>query len=110
MSEDGWVQGCRYELQPLLETDREAGYRHHLTPGTTWVLGSLTMNRSTEDAVYAVKDDTLTRYTEGGKETTVLVTPADYERMAAEVFGLPRLPILEALAVRTSLTESAPPR
>jgi arylamine N-acetyltransferase len=100
MSEDGWVQGCRYELQPGLHADRDVGYQHHLTAGTTWVLGSLTMNRSSTEAVYALKDDTLTRYTASVKEVTVLTTPAEYRHVAAEVFELPGLPIEEALAVR----------
>src|SRR5581483_4515848 len=39
-SDDGWVVGCRYELQPSAAADRDAGYQHHLTPGTTWVLGT----------------------------------------------------------------------
>lgn len=103
MSDDGWVQGCRYEIQPGLDADRDAGYQHHLTPGTTWVLGSLTMNRSTEAAVYSLKDDTLVRYTASGKETTILSGPADYRHVAAEIFELPALPIEEALAVRAEL-------
>jgi N-hydroxyarylamine O-acetyltransferase len=107
MSDDGWVQGCRYELQPGLDADRDAGYQHHLTPGTTWVLGSLTMNRSSTEAVYALKDDTLTRYTASGKTTTTLTSPADFRHVAAEIFELPGLPIEEALAVRAELTARA---
>lgn len=105
MSEDGWVQGCRFELDPASDADREAGYRHHLTPGRTWVLGTLTMTRSTDEAVYALKDATLTRYTDGGKETTTLASPAEYRRVAADVFGLPALPIEEGLAVRALLAQ-----
>ena len=105
LSDDGWVQGCRFELDPAADADRDAGYQNHLTPGTTWVLGSLTMTRSTEEAVYALKDDTLVQYTEGNKETTVLVDPADYRRVAEDVYGLPRLPIAEALAVRAELQQ-----
>ena len=107
MSDDGWVQGCRFELDPAADADREAGYRRHLTPGLTWVLGSITMTRSTEDAVYALKDDTLVRYTAGGKETTILSDPAEYRHVAAEVYGLPLLPIEEALAVRADLAKLA---
>jgi N-hydroxyarylamine O-acetyltransferase len=98
MSDDGWVVGCRYELQPGADADRDAGYQHHLTPGTTWVLGTLTMTRSTTEAVYSLRDDTLVRHTESGKETTTLITPADYRRVATEVFGLPALPIEDGLA------------
>lgn len=104
---EAWVVGCRYELQPAADRDRDAGYQHHMTPGTTWVLGSLTINRSTEDAVHALKDDTLVRYTASGKETAVLSGPAEYEQVAAEVFGLPGLRIAEALAVRAELAARA---
>jgi N-hydroxyarylamine O-acetyltransferase len=107
LSDDGWVQGCRYELQPAAAVDRDAGYQNHLTPGTTWVLGSLTLNRSTLDAVYSLKDDTLTTYTERGKETTTLTSSADYRRVANDVFSLPHLPIHDALAVRAALTALA---
>jgi len=102
-----WEPSCRYELQPADEADRDAGYQHHLTPGTTWVLGTLTMTRSTTDEVFSLRDDTLVRYTERGKETSRLADPADYRRVAADLFGLPGLPIDEALAVRDTLA-SAP--
>lgn len=107
LSEDGWVQGCRYELQPAAEADRDAGYRHHLTPGTTWVLGSLTMTRSTTDAVYSLRDDVLTRYSDAGKTTETIPDAAAYARIAAEVYGLPGLPIDEGLAVRAALATGA---
>ena len=110
-SDEGWVQGCRYELQPAADADREAGYQHHMTPGTTWVLGSLTMNRSTRDAVYSLKDDTLTTYTASGKSTTTLTAPADYRRVAADLYGLPALPIedgLAALAIHRQRSSTSP--
>jgi N-hydroxyarylamine O-acetyltransferase len=107
MSDDGWVQGCRYELQPAAQADRDAGYQTHLTPGTTWVLGSLTMNRSTDEAAYSLRDNTLVRYTEAGKETTILSDPSEYRQVATEIYGLPALPIEEALAVRAELAARA---
>jgi N-hydroxyarylamine O-acetyltransferase len=102
MSDDGWVVSCRYELQPAQHADRDAGYQHHMTPGTTWVLGSLTMNRSTTEAVYALKDDVLTTHTEGGKTTRTIGSPEAYRQVVAEIYGLPSLPIdagLAALAI-----------
>jgi arylamine N-acetyltransferase len=98
VSDDGWVHSCRYELQPAQHADRDAGYQYHMTPATTWVLGSLTMTRSTTEAVYALKDDVLTTYTEGGKQTATMAGPAEYRRVAAEIFGLPALPIDDGLA------------
>jgi arylamine N-acetyltransferase len=97
-SDSGWVQGCRYELAPAAPENRDAGYQHHMTPGTTWVLGSWTMNRATEDAVYALKDDSLVTYTESGKQTTVIRSAEEYRRIASEQYGLPSLPIEEGLA------------
>jgi N-hydroxyarylamine O-acetyltransferase len=101
-SDDGWQPGCRYELQPAADTDRDAGYQHHMTPVATWVLGTLTMTRSTTDAVHSLRDDTLMTYTTSGKKTTTLADAADYRRVATDIFGLPHLPILEALAVRAA--------
>lgn len=98
LSDDGWVVGCRYELQPARDDDRQAGYQHHMTPGTTWVLGSLTMNRSTTEAVHALKDDTLTTHTENGKTTRTITSPDEYREIVAEVYGLPGLPIEDGLA------------
>jgi N-hydroxyarylamine O-acetyltransferase len=95
---DAWLPSCRFELQPGADADRDAGYQHHMTPGTTWVLGTITMNRSTAEAAYSLRDNTLVRYTDGGKETTTIATTADYRRVATEVFGLPGLPIKDGLA------------
>ena len=102
-----WKPSARFEMQPAADADRDAGYQHHLTPGTTWVLGTLTMSRSTTEEVFSLRDDTLVRYTEGGKETSTLTSPADYRRVATDLFGLPGLPIDDALAVRAALA-SAP--
>jgi N-hydroxyarylamine O-acetyltransferase len=109
-SDDGWVLGCRYELQPAAVADREAGYQHHLTPGTTWVLGTLTMTRSTTDAVYSLKDDVLTTHTEGGKQTTTISSPDAYRRIATEIYGLPELPIEEGLAALATHRAVGPAR
>ncbi len=106
-SDDGWQLGCRYELQPGADADRDAGYQHHMTPVTTWVLGTLTMTRSTTEAVHSLRDGTLVTYTTSGKETTTLSDSAAYQRVAAEVFGLPNVPILEALAVRAAFAARA---
>jgi hypothetical protein len=78
-----------------------------MTPVTTWVLGTLTMTRSTPEAVHSLRDDTLVTYTADGKETTVLSGPGEYQRVAAEVFGLPNLPIADALAVRAEFAARA---
>jgi arylamine N-acetyltransferase len=66
------------------------------------------MTRSTTEAVYSLRDDTLVRYTAGGKETTTFATPAEYRQFTNEVFGLPSLPVedgLAALAVNKSASQ-----
>ncbi len=55
--------------------------------------------RSTADAVHRLRDDELVSYTADGKRVERLADGADYRRVAAEVFGLPGLPIDEARAV-----------
>ena len=69
--------------------------------------GTLTMTRSTTEAVYALKDATLTRYTEAEKTVETIADPAAVARLAAETYGLPRLPIHEALAVRAQFAALA---
>ena len=70
------------------------------------------MNRATLTEAYALKDDVLTRYTDAGKESETITVPARYRQIAAEVFGLPNLPIeagLEALAAHRAATPVAGP-
>jgi N-hydroxyarylamine O-acetyltransferase len=99
-----WMAYCRFSLRPAAAADREAGYQRHHTPNASWVTGSLTMVRSAEDAVYALKDATLTRHTARGKSTETIAGLAAYQRLANEVYGLPGLRIGEALAVRAAFS------
>jgi N-hydroxyarylamine O-acetyltransferase len=105
-----WKQHCLLDLQPAAPADRDSGYQHHMTPGTTWVLGSLTMNRSTLTEVYALKDDVLTRYTDAGKHAETISDPARYREIAAEVFRLPALPIDAARAALETVRAGTPTR
>ena len=102
-----WTAHARYDLRPSVHADRDRGYQHHHTANASWVTNSLTLIHSTDAAVYSLKDDTLVRYTAGGKETTILTGPADYRHVAAEIFEMPALPIEEALAVRAELAARA---
>jgi len=94
-------------LQPARDEDQNAGYQHHHTPNASWVTGTLTMVRSTTDAVYSLRDAVLTRHTGAGKTTETLDNASDYARVAADVYGLPGLRIGEALAVRAEFAARA---
>ena len=94
-----WTHVCRYELRGLGAAEREAAYQRLHTPIAGSVIGVLRLVRCTETAVYSLRDAVLTRFTERGKRAERLEGPADYERAMTEVFDLPRLPILDALAV-----------
>jgi arylamine N-acetyltransferase len=101
--QERWIDGewqvfCRYDLRPAGAAAREAAYQRHQLAGATWVVGNLTLVRCTAEAVYRLRDDELVTHTAGGKRTDHLVTDADYRQVAADVFGLPGLPIDEARA------------
>lgn len=102
-----WTTYCRYDLRPASAANLEQGYQHHHTPNASWVTGTLTMVRCTEDAVYALKDDVLTRYAERGKSTQTMTDEADYRRLVSEVYGLSGLDIDAALTVRAAYARSA---
>lgn len=107
MIDGAWNAHCLYSLLPAHDADRDAGYQHHHTPNASWVTGTLTMVRSTADAVYALRDTTLTRHTSGGKTTQSITDAHEFARMAADVYGLPALRIAEALAVRAAFAARA---
>jgi len=96
-SDEGWQQSCRYDLRPADAATIEAAYQRHQLPGETWVVGNITMVRCTEAAVHRLRDDELVSHTASGKVTQRLTTPAEYRQVAADIFGLPHLPIEEAL-------------
>lgn len=102
-----WSVSCRYKLWPANDEDRDRGYQNHHVVNASWVTGTLTMTRSTTEAVYALKDATLTRYTEAEKTVETIAEPAGVARLAAETYGLPRLPVHEALEVRAAFAKLA---
>jgi N-hydroxyarylamine O-acetyltransferase len=102
-----WTVSCRYTLRPATDQDRDRGYQHHHVVNASWVTGTLTMTRSTTEAVYTLKDSTLTRYTEAEKTVEAVTDRSAYIRLAAEPYGLPQLPISEALDVRDASAKLA---
>ena len=112
--QDRWIDGawtpfCRYELGPPDPSQRAAAFQRHHTPGTGWVVGRLTLARCTEDAVYRLRDQEFTRFTAQGKHTESITQPEARSRLVTEVFGLPGLPVEDAVrALRDLQAESAP--
>lgn len=51
-----WRAHCRYDLRPAQDVDREMGYQHHHTPNASRVTGTLTLVRSTPEAVYSLRE------------------------------------------------------
>ena len=101
-----WLRPVTYDLRPADAEAREEAYQRHQLAGETWVVGGLTLVRSTPDAVHRLRDDELVSHTVDGKRVERLTSDADYRRVADEVFGLPGLPIDEA---RAYLKEIRPP-
>jgi len=97
-----WEPFCRYDLQPAGSRERAAAYQRHHTPGESWVVDDLRLVKCREDEVLALRNGRLTRFTAAGKRDEA-VTEEAYVRVAAEIFGMPDLPVmsaLEALAAR----------
>lgn len=108
--QDRWIDGswttyCRYDLRPAADSDREHGYQHHHVPNASWVTGTLTMVRCTEDAVYALRDDSLTHYTAQGKRMYTIADADACRKAVIEIYGLTALDIDGALAMRRMLAQ-----
>jgi N-hydroxyarylamine O-acetyltransferase len=100
--QDRWIAGawepfCRYDLRPPDPRDRAAAYQRHHTPSESWVVGDLTLIRIREDTVYALRNGQLSCFTADGKRSEP-ASGAACARLAAEVFGVPDLPVEAALA------------
>jgi N-hydroxyarylamine O-acetyltransferase len=102
MIDGNWTPYCRYNLRPAAAADLDAGYQHHHVPNASWVTGTLTIVCSTDDAVYSLRDTTLTRHTASAKSTETLTDEVSYRTVVADVFGLPGLRIADALATRAA--------
>ena len=99
-----WEPFCRYDLRPPHPSEREAAYQRHHTPGESWVVDDLRLVQCREDAVLALRNGQLTRFTPEGKvDETVTADAAT--RVVAEVFGMPDVPVAAAVE---ALTERGP--
>jgi N-hydroxyarylamine O-acetyltransferase len=95
-----WTPFCRYNLNPAAEDERTSGYQGHHTPGQSWVVDRLRLVRCDETYVASLTDEELVHFTADGKTTERLSGPADFSRVAADLFRVPGLPIGEALRIR----------
>jgi len=94
-----WVAFCTYDLRPQSEATLHSGYVAHHTPGIGKFLGELVLVRCDSQGVYRLRNRELVFFSERGERVAELAQPSDYQRVVGEVFGLPELPILDALAV-----------
>lgn len=94
----GWTPWCRYDLTPASPARRAAMYQGHHQPGASWVVGELTLVRSTAEAVYRVRGDELITFTAAGQRVERLESPEQRARVVGELFGLPGLPVEAARA------------
>ena len=104
--QDRWIDGawapfCRFDLRPPDPEVRAAAFQRHHVPGGSWVVDSVVLVRCTEDAVVSLRNGELSRFTVDGKSVEH-VEPSAYPQLAAEVFGMPALPIAEALEALAS--------
>ncbi len=100
--DESWVPFCRYTLGPADGEVREAAYQHHHTLGQSWVVDTLTLARCDDEEVWSLRNGELRHFTPDGKSVQQISDPSEYTRLAAEVFGVPGLPIDHA---RTLLAE-----
>jgi len=101
--EGAWQPFCRYALGGCEPEEQEAAYRRHHLPGESWVTGSLRLIRCEEDRVLSLHDDELVHFTPAGKRAERVEGAARYRQLAAELFRLPGLPIVEGLRARSEL-------
>ncbi|MHB8575343.1 MAG: arylamine N-acetyltransferase [Dehalococcoidia bacterium] len=102
-----WESFCRYDLRRPSEAEREAAYQRHHTPGQSWMVGTPRLIRCEPEALYTLRDGAFSRYTPNGKQTRPVSEPAEFERLVAEVFRMPTLPIAEGIAASAELNAAA---
>jgi arylamine N-acetyltransferase len=91
-----WVPFATYALAPPDPAVREDAYQRHHTPGQSWVVDNLVVTSCTSEQVWSLRDDVLRHFTPAGKRAEQILDPAQYARLAAELFDLPGLPIERA--------------
>ncbi|MBA3947557.1 MAG: arylamine N-acetyltransferase [Herpetosiphonaceae bacterium] len=100
---ENWTPFCRYVLTPQQPAAFDAAYRRHHLPRESFVIGPPVVIRCTLDAVHALRGDELTHFSMGGKQVEQITDVDAYQQVAGDVFGLPALPIREALTFLRTL-------
>jgi arylamine N-acetyltransferase len=95
--DETWMPLFRYDLNPAVEQVREEGYQRHHVPGESWVVDGPRLVRCADDAVFSLRGGELITYRADGKSSEQIKSPADYVRVATDIFRLPNLPIAEVL-------------
>jgi N-hydroxyarylamine O-acetyltransferase len=95
--EGAWRPFCAYDLQVPASVARAEAYQRHHTRGESWVVDSVRLVRCTEDEVWSLREAELAHFTAESKSVQPIRSPAEYSDLAADVFGLPALPIQDAL-------------
>jgi arylamine N-acetyltransferase len=94
--DDAWAPFCWYSLGSDDTSVRESAYQQHQTLGQSWVVDNLVLTRCDDDEVWSLRDRVLRHFTPDGKSEKRVTDSDEYTRLAAEVFGVPGLPIQRA--------------
>jgi len=100
-----WQPFAEYTLTRADERTQETAYQLHHTIGRSWVVDNLVLVRCTDDHVWSLRDAELRQFTRDGKMVRQLADASEYRAVAADMFGVPALPIdaaRAALAARLS--------
>jgi len=95
----GWQTFVHYTLEPASAEAREAAYQRHHTRGSSWVVDELRLVRSSDNGVRSLRGSQLTSFVGSEKWVEQIEGRDAVARAAAEIFGMPRLPVLAALEV-----------
>jgi arylamine N-acetyltransferase len=93
-----WVPFCHYSLAPADPRVRETAYQQHHAVGQSWVVDNLVLTRSAADEVWSLRDSELRHFTADTRTVETIADPQAYSRLAADLFGVPALPIDAARA------------
>lgn len=101
-----WQTFCSYNLTEPDPQTLKSGYQRHHNAGETWVTNTLTLVRCTDTEVIQLRNDQFTRYTAAGKTSETIADADATERLVAEVFSWPHLPVRAALLARDRFVAS----
>jgi arylamine N-acetyltransferase len=95
-----WKRTCHYDLGPAPREREVFAYQKHHRYGESWVVDTLRMVCWRDNIGYSISGNELTTLKNGGKTVEILNDPARYKEVAANLYGVPDLPIEQAMAQR----------